>query len=246
MIKGINLRMLRNGELLQFIDSIIKAVEAKNPSALRLEVKLLALKKMYDILDALFKLPQDSLLTKDLENLDAQRDRAITGILKVIDGFSYHFDPTYVNAANLLDRNLTMYGPEIYSQNYQAESTTISNIIKDWDNQENLAEAVVLLGLRNWKDELDRSNNGFITRYAERNQEYSRETLDKIKEKRIDAYDAFYALRDLITSHATIDSSIVGYQELIREFNSYIDTYNNTLAVRKGNKKEEDEDATAD
>lgn len=242
MIKGINLRMLRNGELLQFILSIIKVVEDNDPVTLRLEVKLLALKTIYAVLDALFKLPQDSLLTKDLENLDAQRDRAITGLLKVIDGFSYHFDPTYINAAKLLDRNLTMYGPEIYSQNYQGESTTISNIITDWDNQESLAEAVELLGLRDWKDELNRSNSDFITRYNERNQEYSRETLDKIKEKRIDAYDAYYALRDLITSHATIDESNPGYQQLIREFNSYIDTYNNTLAVRKGKKNEDEED----
>ncbi|WP_432671315.1 DUF6261 family protein [Flavobacterium sp. SM2513] len=239
MIYGLNLRLLRNAELLQFIDYIIKAVERNNPTALHLDAKLMALKVLYDQIDALFKLPQDSLLTEDLQNFDIQRDRAITGIYKALDAFSYHFDIHFTDAAKLLDRNLTMYGPEIYKMNYQAESTTITNIIKDWDTETDLKDAVTLLGLSDWKDELDSSNRNFIARYDDRNQEYSAESLDKIKEKRIELYAAYYKLRDLITSYATIDESNPGYQQLIREFNNYIDSNNTLLAGRKGKKEEE-------
>ena len=241
MIKGLNLRMLRNAELLRFIDFIIKAVERNNPTALKLDTKLLALKNIYNTLDELFKLPQDSLLTDDLQNLDAQRDVAITGILKLIDAYLLHFDTRFSDAAKLLDRNLTMYGKEIYHMNYQAESTTIENIIKDWDTETALQDAVAKLGLRDWKDHLDQSNRDFIARYEERNQEYSSETLDKIKDKRIEVYAAYYKLRDLITSYANIDENNPGYQQLIREFNSYIESNTILLAGRKGNNKPTDE-----
>lgn len=240
MIKGLNLRLLRNAELLQFIDYIIKAVEQNNPTALQLDAKLQALKNLYAQIDAIFKLPQDSLLTNDLQELDAKRDLAIRGISKLIDAYLNYFDPVYVDAAKLLERNLTMYGSQIYNMNYQAESTTITNLIEDWTTQSSLSDAVALLGLRDWKEDLDGNNRDFITRYSERNQEYSAETLDKIKTKRIEVYTAYYAVRDLITSYATIDSSVAGYQQLIREFNSYIDQYSTLLASRKGKKKEEE------
>ena len=240
MIKGLNFRLLRNAELLQFMDYIIKAVERNNPTALKLDAKLLALKNVYTQLDALFKLPQDSLLTNDLQALDAKRDLAVRGISKLVDAYLNHFDPAYVDAAKLLERNLTMYGSQIYNMNYQAESTTLTNLIEDWTTQSSLADAVALLGLGDWKDDLNTNNSDFITRYSERNQEYSTESLDKIKAKRIEVYTAYYAVRDLITSYATIDSSVAGYQQLIREFNSYIDQYSTLLASRKGKKKQEE------
>lgn len=239
MIKGINLRLLRNAELLQFLDYIIKAVENGNPTALKLDAKLLALKNIYETLDALFKLPQDSLLTNDLQELDARRDLAISGISKLIEAYLNHFDPSFVNAAKLLERNLTMYGSQIYNMNYQAESATLSKIVIDWETEEPLKDAVTLLGLNEWKDELSKSNNDFITRYAERSDEYSAESVDKIKEKRLETYTAYYALRDLILSYANIDNSIAGYQELIRKFNTYIEQYTTLLNTRKGKKDEE-------
>ncbi len=239
MIRGINLRLLRNAELLQFLEYIIAVVQQSNPTVLRLDAKLVTLQNIYNTLDTLFKLPQDSLLTIELQELDAKRDLYISGISKFIEAHFNHFDPTYVAAAKLLDRNLTMYGSQIYNMNYQAQSTTITNIITDWNTQESLAEAVTLLGLRDWKDELSNTNSSFIERYKERSDEYSAESLDKIKQKRIESYAAYYALRDLILSYANIDESNPNYQELIRKFNTYVDQFNTLLNTRKGKKDEE-------
>ncbi|RZK22851.1 MAG: hypothetical protein EOO43_09145 [Flavobacterium sp.] len=240
MIKGINLRLLRNAELLQFTDYIIKTVEHNNPKDLKLDERLLELKEIYNTVDSLFKLPQDSLLTAQLQKLDTERDHAIVGISKIIDAYLNHFDPTFVNAAKLLNRNLTMYGSHIYSMNYQAESITLTNIVKDWDTEESLREAVNQLNLGDWKNEMNSKNMQFIELYAQRTDEYSAESLDKIKQKRIELYEAYYSLRDLITSYATIDRKNPGYQLLMREFNTYIEQYNALLANRKGHKKEEE------
>lgn len=240
MIKGINLRLLRNAEILQFMDYIIKTVEHNDPKALKLEERLNELKSIYTLVDSLFKLPQDSLLTAELQELDTQRDHAIIGISKLVTAYLHHFDTKYTSAAKLLDRNLTMYGSHIYSMNYQAESVTITNIVKDWETEDNLIQAVEQLGLTDWKNEMNAKNIEFIELYAQRTDEYSAESLDKIKEKRNELNTAYYNLRDVITSYAIIDSKIPGYQLLMREFNTYIEQYNTILSSRKGHKKDDE------
>ena len=237
MINAISLRLLRNAEFLQFLDFIIRSVENNNPATLKVEVKLLALKNLYDQLDDIFKIPKDNLLSKELLELDYKRDRAIIGISQTVSANLNYFEQDKVNAAQLLDRNIKNYGAQIYSMNYQAESSTISSMLKDWELEPTLKDAIILLGLTAWKEELKNKNNDFITIYYDRNQEYGAETTDKIKQKRLDANTAYYNLTRLINAYATIDNTRE-YQKVIGEINALIESYNTLLASRKGKKKE--------
>lgn len=239
MINAISLRLLRNAEFLQFLDFIIKTVENNDPATLKVDAELLVLKNLYEQLDALFKLPQDNLLSKDLLDLDHKRDRAVIGILQTVSANLNYFEQDKVDAAQLLDRNMRNYGVQIYSMNYQAESSTITSMIRDWEIEPTLKNAIILLGLSDWKEELKNKNNDFITLYSNRNQEYGAETTDRIKDKRLEANSAYYNLAQLINAHATIDNTSA-YQKVMGEINALIESYNTLLASRKGKKKEDE------
>jgi hypothetical protein len=239
MINAINLRLLRNAEFLQFLDFIIKTIENNNPATLKVEARLLALKTLYDQLDVLFKKPQDSLLSDDLLELDHQRDRAISGILQTVSANLNYFEEDRVEAAQLLDRNLRNYGSKIYNMNYQAESSTISSIINDWETDGGLKGAVTLLNLDEWKGELKEKNDNFITLYSDRNQEYGAKTTDTTKSIRLEAYTAYYDVTELLEAYATIENT-PNNQKAIREINALIESYNTLLSPRKGKKKQEE------
>jgi hypothetical protein len=239
MINVISLRLLRNAEFLQFLDFIIKTIENNNPATLKVEAKLVALKNLYDQLDALFKQPQDSLLSDELMELDHKRDRAISGILQIVSANLNYFEQDRVHAAQLLDRNLRNYGSQIYNMNYQAESSTISSIIRDWETDTALESAIALLGLGGWKLELKQNNIDFIALYSDRNQEYGAETTDKTKEKRLDANTAYYDVTQLLNAYATIENT-PAYQKTISEINALIESYNTLLRSRKAKQKQEE------
>lgn len=57
---------------------------------------------------------------------------------------------------------MELYGKGIQCLNYQAETATINNILRDWENDSELATAVVAFNLSEWVSELKTANTEFI------------------------------------------------------------------------------------
>lgn len=245
MIHSINLRLLRNAEYLQFLRLFLQLLHENDPVGLKVDEQIALLESEFAGAEELFKLPLSSEKTEYLLAYDQQRDAALIGIGLVIKGYLNHYDPVFVAAAKILDTNLSLYGNRVYRMNYQAETASITGIVKDWENKDNLVDAVSLLGLEKWKDKLKKYNIDFEKMYNSRTREYGAENQNNLGRKREDTNLAYSEVVKYLQAYNTIDKT-GAYTAVINEINALIDQYNTLLAARKPGEKEENEEKKSD
>lgn len=243
MITSIHLNNLRNSEFLQFSEDFLGLVLLNNPDTLKVKPQYDKLRLATDMVDALFKADRGSLMTDELVALDERRDTAITGISLHVQSLTYHFNESIRTQADALAANLANYDAGVAKQNYQAETAIISSILTDWAEKPALKAAIDALKIADWQAELATANTAFNTRYLTRTQELGAASPDTIKEKRLEATQAYYTLRDFITSYHTLNEGAEPYNKTVKELNALITQYNNLLAGRKGGNAENAEPA---
>jgi len=234
MINSLMLNSLRNSEFTQYMADTLKIVAANDPATLNITDVYNTLLTANRDLEALFKAERGSAMTDVIIALDARRDNAISGMRLFINALTYHFDDAIRTSAELLDRNLSLYGPGIARENYQSETAILNKILADWTTKPEFAAAVSALQLTAWKAELDTANQAFNTQYLARNTEMGAAVPDNtVKDKRLITTNAYYQLRDFINSHYTISNQAAPYKKVVNELNALIDQYTALLNGRK-------------
>lgn len=127
--------------------------------------------------------------------------------------------------------NLRLYGDNIERQNYMAETATLNGIISDWENQTELSDAMMLLGLKEWKNELKAANEAFNTRYLERTQQYGAATDETISSEKAETNQLYYDLHDQLAAHNIVAKSDQ-LTKAIKELNALIAQHNVLLHNR--------------
>ena len=231
MIQSIDLTKLRNAEYLQFTTDVLRIVDINNSTTLQVQAKYDALNVFKNDLETLFKKSTANPITAEIENLDKRRDNAVSGILAVITGNSYHFDIAIANQAKTVLEYLKIYSGNIANENYNAETATLNNMVSDFETKPELTAALTALNLTAWKNELKAANADFSTQYIARTIDLATASPDNLKTKRLEANNAFYELRNHIDSFATINPSAI-YTKTINEINVLIMQYNVLLVGR--------------
>jgi len=186
-------------------------------------------------LEALYKKALASEKTQELLLLDDRRDAAITGINYFLLSQTYHFETEKQQNAQLLLDNMNMYGASIARLNYQAETATLNNLIRDWENKPELATAISIFNISEWVTELKTANEEFNTKYLSRTQEYGDASPETIKLTREEVNTAYYALRDRIDAlHLLVETQSSPYTTVINQLNALTDQYN-VLLLNRGN-----------
>ncbi|WP_103068055.1 DUF6261 family protein [Aquimarina sediminis] len=224
MIEKIDLSKLRNDEYIQFIVDTTKTIRKENAVVELVNKKLTTLEKQKEYLESVFKKQLGSDTTGEIRELDRQRDFSIIGIKKVIEGYTYHYDPEVKLRAILLSDSISKYDSLIYDQNYQAETTTIRNLKNDWETDISLGKALQQLHLSDWAEQLDAVNNDFNNKYLERNTELSKASEETVTSLRKDADKDYKVLISHISSHAILNPT----QELtniVNQINTLIEQY---------------------
>lgn len=234
-INAIDISKLRNSEFLQFSKDVLGIVSLNNPTTLQVKTQYDDFENITSTIESLFKSERGSIITNEIADLDARRDTAITGINTFIQALTYHFDEPTRKNAELLTKQLGNYGSGIAKENYQSETAIITSILNDWTTKPDLAAAITALNLTNWKTELENANSEFNTKYLARTQELGAASLDTIKQKRLEAANIYYKLRDFINSYYTLNDGAAPYGKTVNELNALIDQYNVLLAGRKLN-----------
>ncbi|MGG9972764.1 DUF6261 family protein [Ferruginibacter sp. SUN002] len=232
MINAIDLQKLRNGEYSQFIQDVISITNQNNPAAMQVEPQLTALSAVAAEIEALFRTPIGSAITTELENLDLLRDNAIRGIISIVRGSTYSEDTVVKNHATVLDTHLALFGKDIAADSYQSETSSIRNIIDDWNTKPELTAAINALNLQSWKTNLETANNNFSDKYIARAVELGSDTTESIKLKRVQANEAYYKLRDNIDARYIITDGAEPYKTAVASINGLISYYNDLLARR--------------
>lgn len=231
MINPIDLAKLRNGEFLQFVTNFSILVTNNNPRVLNVLEQYNDFNASIAVLEPLYKLEHVNAISQQLVVLDERRDKAITGLRTVIEGYCYHFDPTIALAAKLLSFDLKLIGAEIVQQNDQAKTAFINGVILDSETNPELASALIILDLKPWKDELKSVNHLFEQKYIERTEEYGVTNSDILRIKREETTFAYDQLRKYLDANSVLHSNKV-YQKTIHELNTLIEQYNTLLNLR--------------
>ncbi len=225
MINNIALQPLRNGEYIQFLTDTLNIVAKNNPEALNVNAQYIALRTATDEVEKLFKISQGSLVTEEIEALDARRDNAINGITLQVQAMAYSADAALNKYGKTLSAHLALFGTGIAKDNYPSETTTLRNIVNDWKNKPELQEAVAALNLGNWLAEMENANNAFNLAYAKRNEELAVAPTEKLKELRHAANNLYYKLRTRINSNFDINDGAEPWAATVNLINQHIAAY---------------------
>jgi len=232
-MNAIDTPKLRNAEYLQYVKDFSAIITLHNPASLEIGTKFSAFTAKIDELEFLYKKALASDKTAEILSLDERRDDAVNGINFFLLSHTYHFDATIQQNAQLLLDNMELYGKGIARMNYQAETATINNILRDWEIKPELTAAVTALGLSDWIDELNNTNTDFNSQYLSRTQEYGDANPETIKTKREETNAAYYALRNRIDAlHLLVETPPSPYTSLINQLNALTDQYNMLLVSR--------------
>jgi hypothetical protein len=234
MTQGLALAALRNAEFLQFAKDVRTIVQLNNPATLLVANEYATYSSSSQELEALFATDQGNDTTPIIQALDESRDKAITGIRLLANAMVYHFDSVKSDAAKKLIDNMDLHGSGIAYQNYMAETASISKLLDDWEGQDELSAAITALGIEDWKNELELTNNEFHQQYIARTQAMAAASPDTLKEKRLESAQHYYRLRDKIVAYSTINGGIDPWGKTIKELNMLIEQYTVLLAVRHG------------
>ncbi|MFC7348458.1 DUF6261 family protein [Chryseobacterium zhengzhouense] len=233
-MNAIELKLLRNAEYLQYVKDFSAIINLNNPVQLEIEAKFILFNTKITELEALYKKALASEKTQELLVLDERRDVAINGIGYFLLSQTYHFETAKRHNAQLLLDNMNLYGSSIARLNYQAETSTLNNLIRDWENIPGLIAAITEFNLTGWVAELKAANEEFNTKYLSRTQEYGDASPDTIKLKREEVNAAYYALRDRIDAlHLLVETPPSPYATVINQLNALTDQYNSLLLKRK-------------
>ncbi len=240
VINGLDMKSLRNDEYIQFDTQILQVTNSYDPAGLKVKPQYDALNLKLVEIDGVYALIQKSMQTEPLEKADERRDKAIAGISMNVDSMLNHFKPELVAAAKLLRADLDKYDGNISRKTYNAETAVLTNIAEDWKTVPALTDAVNKLTLKEWLEELDIANKAFNDIYMLRNKESLNNPDQTLKDLRLQANDLYYELRDKLSAYANVNDFASPYDKVMKEWNSLIDDYNQTLATRQGKKAASD------
>lgn len=234
MINGIDLSKLQNAEYLQFNRNVLKLVFDKNTDTLKVLAQYNALQLITNDIAAMFKLDTGSDITDEILALDVRRDSAVTGINLLVDALTRHNNPIIKNSATSILKEMALYGSGIARQSLQNETATIISIVnKLTTNAALVAEVANIPLLAAWLVELKTANDLFDAKYLARTVEIGAANPDTIRAKRLEGYQAYYKLRDMLVSYFTILGGPEPYLSVINSINALVDQYNLVITQRE-------------
>lgn len=232
MIQSIRLQSLRNAEYIQLMLDVAGLVNENDPAVLKVEAKHTALQQEVNQLEELFKIAQGNIITDELIAIDTRRDNALVGIQTLINGHSYSTNAANQLAARQLELHINNFGSNIARDNYQSQTTTIRNILDDWNRQADLQAAINTLTLTDMVAELAAANTLFAERYKARAKAIGNATNESLGLRRETTNIAYYALRDRINAFWVIEEGGEPYATVTKNINGLLTNYMNLLNRR--------------
>lgn len=233
MINNLQLRQLRGSEYIQFMTDTLHIVGSNNPEALMVKLQYEVLQNQLNKIEKVFKLKRSSDVTKDIEELDARRGKAINGVMLQIHALTYSTDSLLSNHAKVLETHLQRFGSGIAKQNYQSETTILRNIVHDWKTKPELMEAIEALQLMAWQTEIEAANDAFTEAYAIKNDELAAAPTENLKTLRLEANEAYYKLRNRLNAFWEINDGAEPWANTIQQLNQHLSDYQ-LLLNRRG------------
>ncbi|CAL2095785.1 DUF6261 family protein [Tenacibaculum sp. 190524A02b] len=226
-----NLIRYRNVEFVQYLRQTLETINKQEVAELQLTEPLNTLTTVFNKLFDAFQLAQGSAITKEIQALDARRDKAVTGIRTLVVAYGSHFEEAIATQANLVLDAIDRYGANIARRAYNEQTGILYSIVKDIEGEASLTQALTDLSLEEWFAELKAANIEFDTRYIERIEERADVPDIKFLELRKEATEAYSVLVEHIKAHKTLSANVV-YGVLLDRLSEFAKQYNQAVANR--------------
>lgn len=245
MITYTNLNQYRNGEFVKFMGNILDILKSYDLDTLQLKSLVDQLEAQYLQLKKLFKVDRGSNLTEELIRLDKLRDSLFSGLLQILNGHAKYNpeDGKKINAQQLYDIMLT-HGSDLNRKSYQEQTGALDDIFAEIE-EKGLEEQFAEFLLVEFYNQLKSTNTEFNTTFLARNKEYALEPQGNMQEMRVQVSESFYTLEKNIEARAILEST-EAYQNIIKELNSLIDSYESNIQKRSANPSENDDSLDQD
>lgn len=241
MIQDIPFSIFINSEFIGLMTNIVNTCNDDDAVALKIDAQVADVDTGLDAVNALFITQKKSIETPKVVSQDALRDRYFTGIKKVVEGFTYHFDENVVKAATVLELCIDKYGKDVTKQSLVTETTTLDSLAGDFESKPEVAAALALLRIADWGQVLKQTNIDFNTTYLTRNVEYAERPEGEILPLREVVQAKYEILKRHIEGHQLFTPS-AAYDRLINKINSLISQYKTTAKRRRAGGGGEDND----
>ena len=230
IVKKIHLLELQNEEHDRFMTETVEVILQSNPEAIKIKVQYNSLESLvlqeHDSLDRVRK----SEITEKKEIADADRDKPIAGMVKVVNGMLNHFNPEIAQAAHTVKLILDKFTGITKLADRKQSSATISMLSQ---LRTQAGAEIEKLGVTEWLTEIETRNNAFIALDTDQYDEKESNTVLPMKEIRALVDDAYNTITERLNALVIVEGE-AAYAGIVTKLNLRIDSYNNTLAQRKG------------
>ena len=171
--------------------------------------------------------------TADLEELDSQRDAALSAFLQALKAMTASPNANKAAAAKTLTFIRDKYTLNA-SDEYMKETTAISQLIQEIEATPDAVTALQTTGLDDWLTDLKQKNEAFLAKMNERTEAQAGQQKGIVREKRLACEAAYRDVVKLINAMAICEVP-AGYSfgTVIDLVNAEIEHYRQILA-RKG------------
>ena len=171
--------------------------------------------------------------TEELEELDKQRDKALSAFLQAIKAMISSPNAEKAQRAKYLQNIRDKYTLDP-SAEYMKETTAIQQMVQEMDRNYQCELALNATGINDFYADLKTKNEAFLAKMNERTEAQSYQQKGIVRETRIQAEQAYKDLVKLINALAIVEvPDTIDYYGIVSNLNAEIDHYKQILA-RKG------------
>ena len=232
---------LRNNEHLNYMNEVKQLIAEQTAAALNIvnqtDLFLKALLQEEEAINPQLKSEKSDLLV----DADARRDFTFRGMADAVQSAIRHFKPDVRAAANKLQTEIFKPFGNIARLNFNEESTAIDSMCTDLKT--NYTTECNLIGLNEWIEELENDNKNFKKTATERVDESSVKTQLKMKGVRTKVDETYKAITKRIDALIELNGE-TDYKTFVTKLNIITEKYKQTLAIRRGRNKSDDDTAT--
>jgi hypothetical protein len=234
-IVRIHLATLRNEEWFQFITEIHDLIVKFTAEALSIVELFVQFLKLYADADVAIEIVRKSPETEKMTEADRLRDQTFHGLNATIRAAVHHFDPKNSEAASRLIILFDSYG-NLAQKAPNEETAGIYNLIQELKGAYEVY--ISTLGLSRWVDELEARNYEYEQLVKARYEEVAERPKLRVKQIRNELDGVYRQIVERIEALSIVEGP-ERYTPFIDRINVLITQYNNVVAQRRGQHKQE-------
>ncbi|MHB9140380.1 MAG: DUF6261 family protein [Paludibacter sp.] len=225
------LKNLRNSEYTMFVSQTVAIFLKYNAEMLHLKKSFERLTAFMPELEKIKAQELSSAYSNLIHDLDVQRDNLFYGIVKQTKINEKSGLTQLAGHVTILNRLLDKHGRDIATDNYNAETKRLNDLLAEISSNADIAAAIAATNLSLFVDQLRSLNTEFNSKFMLRTEEYAAVEVVNARGIRAESDKALIAFFDAFEFCST-EYDDLDYQTPANELNEHISYYKTQLKAR--------------